>query len=48
MHSLAKPKEVTDFLMSLNPVKVSFNIEESALKDGMGLMAWLALQELLD
>ena len=26
----------------------TFNIEESALKDGMGLMAWLALQELLD
>lgn len=25
----------------------TFNIEESALKDGMGLMAWLALQELL-
>lgn len=25
----------------------TFNIEESALKDGMGLMAWLALQELI-
>lgn len=26
----------------------TFNIDESALKDGMGLMAWLALQELID